>query len=61
MDKRPQVRVYSCLLCVQQPCSNPDKSPGKLRKATLGQIRTFAGNLQHRDMPRKVSTETLNL
>src|ERR687890_663906 len=43
-------RFESCrALCVQQPCSNPDKCPETLRTATLGKIRWFAGNLQCRE------------
>jgi hypothetical protein len=43
--------------------SNSRTQPFKwfLRKSYLGQIRWFAGDLQFRETPRNLFTETLNL
>jgi hypothetical protein len=46
---------------VQQTCSNLGKCPETLRKATLDQMRRFAGNLQYREMPGNLFKESIRL
>jgi hypothetical protein len=43
---------------VQQPCSYLGEYPELSRKGALGPIQSFAGNLQYREMPRKLSFGT---